>query len=274
MESKQRKLTIAISETLSEEGAQGLKENLDDTELRVVALYSTEQQFQSQNFEKRKVDYYLLDDLTLALKDIDKLYLPAVLPRPQIGLVQAKTEDLLLLLQDNFLKAKSLNHVQEVISPKSSLTLGEIPKSREKDVLSLQRFPPVEQGIEWLAQEYMRWLARFLFPFLKVTQDEGVVFFSLFFRKLKLLILKHSQDKSSSQRQVYAIEGGLLSLRNTRGQLEFRMTQDKKAILTMIYHYKPRLPWPLYRMSQAIIHVFVMNAFGRYLEKVKRNESK
>src|SRR5690606_5395125 len=98
-------------------------------------------------------------------------------------------------------------------------------------------------------------------------------FFSLFFRKLKLLILKHSQDKSSSQRQVYAIEGGLLSLRNTRGQLEFRMTQDKKAILTMIYHYKPRLPWPLYRMSQAIIHVFVMNAFGRYLEKVKRNES-
>src|SRR5690606_34632821 len=129
------------------------------------------------------------------------------------------------------------NGLQKVIYPTKTLSLTKLPLTSENTVFSIQRYQALTtHKIEWVVEEYMSWLSTFLFPFVKVTQKEGYVFLSLFIQKFKLLVLKHSLERSSDKRQVFSIEGGLLSLKNTQGLLEFRMVQSGEAILAFIYN--------------------------------------
>ena len=72
---------------------------------------------------------------------------------------------------------------------------------------------------------------------------------------------------------MFYITGGLLLQKSARveqpvpGRLEFRSIFDGRFLLTAVHDFRPALPWHIYRVSQARVHLLVMNLFGRHLAR-------
>lgn len=137
-----------------------------------------------------------------------------------------------------------------------------------EDVRSVQRLPlPKDKDAPWVAKEYIRWLPRFLNPLIKVVVKENQIFFCFLFRWLVLLELHLSSERSSDSRRLFYIRGGLLAAETKRGRLEFREALHGSCILAAIHEFKPALPWFIYRYTQAVFHLLVMNSFHKHLSK-------
>jgi uncharacterized protein YbjT (DUF2867 family) len=137
----------------------------------------------------------------------------------------------------------------------------------ERDVRSIQRLVlPNGRNAEWVAQEYFDWLPSFFSTLIKVQIDGNRCTFYLFQPSLKLLILQKSPERSSPDRQLLYIVGGLLAGKQERGRLEFREVLDHRYVMAAIHEFRPALPWFIYRWTQAIIHLIVMKAFGEHLK--------
>ncbi len=146
-------------------------------------------------------------------------------------------------------------------------------------VVSIQRLPlPEGKDAEWVAREYARWLPRLLRFLLTVDVDEQLnLQVRLFGLRTPLLRLSYSESRSTPDRTLYYITGGLLSSPppeedyRAPARLEFRETPDRKSVMAAIFNYRPRIPWFLYRMTQARVHLIVMKLFGWHLRRVDRS---
>ncbi len=141
------------------------------------------------------------------------------------------------------------------------------PRVPPTGVRSVQRIPLPDGGdAEWAAFEYMRWLPRGAWPPLRVEvgADRTCSFF-LAGSHRPLLVLAFARERSAADRQLFHVVGGALARPNERGRLEFRVTPDGKHLLTAIHDFAPRLPWWLYRVTQALVHRWVMARFGAHL---------
>lgn len=146
---------------------------------------------------------------------------------------------------------------------------GSIFKVQRKTVRSVQRLPlPEGKNAQWVKDDYVHWLPRFLRPFIKVKLKENSVVFSIFTERLNLLELNFSPDRSDMDRQLLYIIKGLLVSENHRGRLEFRVVLNRRFILAAIHDYKPAFPWFIYVFTQAKVHLFVMRAFAKRLRRI------
>lgn len=142
---------------------------------------------------------------------------------------------------------------------------GYVPE--QKDVRSIQRLVlPEGRDAEWVALEYFNWLPTFFSTLVKVQLEGERCTFYLFDPKIKILILERSVERSSPDRQLLYIIGGLLSAKQERGRLEFREVLDRRYVMAAIHEFRPSLPWFVYKWTQAIVHAFVMLAFGEHLK--------
>lgn len=144
-------------------------------------------------------------------------------------------------------------------------------------VCSIQRLPlPPGYDAIWVAQEYARWLPS-LFKFvLRVTVDERLnLAFRLAGLRSPLLELSYSRDRSSADRPLYYITGGVLAEApvatdgRAPARLEFRESPDRRSVLAAIFNYRPSLPWWFYRITQAPMHLLVMRLFAWHLARQK-----
>ncbi len=140
------------------------------------------------------------------------------------------------------------------------------------DVRSIQRLDlPSGRTARWAAEQYGAFLGRRFRWVLRADVDSGRnVRFRLVGSRLCLVELTFAQDRSQSDsRQVFYITGGALVRRvqrvTGRPRLEFRQVLGGRILLVGIHDYRPALPWPLYSLTQAVIHLRAMRAFGRYL---------
>ena len=139
---------------------------------------------------------------------------------------------------------------------------------QRRTVRSVQRLPlPRGRNAEWLKDEYGRWLARFLWPFVIIDAREGHLRFSLLTSKATMLNLELNRERSSVDRQLLYVKGGLLSAKDNVGRLEFRVVLRRQFALAAIHEFRPSLPWPIYRFSQAIMHAWVMRGFAKHLAR-------
>ncbi|MEZ4815024.1 MAG: NAD(P)H-binding protein [Bdellovibrionota bacterium] len=135
-------------------------------------------------------------------------------------------------------------------------------------VQSVQRHHlPPGKSAEWASQEYIKWLNANFKGLITVETQGNTTKFYLAGSHKALLELSVSKERSSDDRILFYITGGLLARETKRGRLEFRVTPDGKNLITAIHDYRPRLPWYLYKYSQAIMHASVMKRFGEYLQK-------
>ena len=139
------------------------------------------------------------------------------------------------------------------------------------EVRSIQRLPlPIARSATWVADEYFRWLPRFLGPLIVVSKDVAdpeAWLFRVPFLRSPLLRLWRCRDRSSEDRQLFYIRGGLLVARNqsANARLEFRSVLDGEACLAAIHEFQPALPWMLYKWTQALVHLWVMKRFRRHI---------
>lgn len=145
------------------------------------------------------------------------------------------------------------------------------PEKKVPNVRSVQRLPlPPGKDAHWVARHYSQWLPSFFKGLVKVKVDgDGSCHFYFSFMKNKsLLDLSFSEDRSFNDRPIYYITGGLMAHLNRLphpGRLEFRGVLQNKYTLVAIHDYVPTLPWFIYNLTQAQLHLWVMHNFRRHL---------
>lgn len=136
-------------------------------------------------------------------------------------------------------------------------------------VRSVQRLRlPSGMDATQIGKLYFEWLPKKLAPFINVRIDGDLCYFNFLFIKKSLLTIERSNRRSDVNRQLFYIKGGLLVRTTGRGRLEFRETYNNKEILAAIHDFDPALPWPIYKYTQAIVHLFVMSSFHKYLKSL------
>jgi uncharacterized protein YbjT (DUF2867 family) len=142
---------------------------------------------------------------------------------------------------------------------------GHVPQGR--DVRSVQRLVlPPGANAEWVAQAYFDWLPIWFSTLIKVTIKGECCIFYFIHPWVQILILQKSRDRSSPDRQLLYVVGGMLSAQEGRGRLEFREVLNRQYVMAALHEFRPSLPWYIYRWTQAVAHLIVMKAFGDFLK--------
>ena len=145
-----------------------------------------------------------------------------------------------------------------------------------RTVVSVQRLTlPKHTNARWVTEEYARWLPRFMWPWLKVQVINGDSYrFTLPGTSWALLELTFSPERSSPTRQMYYVSGGKLAMapQPEPGRFEFRAVLGETHVLSAVHDFVPRLPWYLYKATQALAHAGVMYFFGRHLDRLPPQE--
>ena len=162
----------------------------------------------------------------------------------------------------------ALRETETTASKKPAAFSRGAPPKRRSEVRSVQRLPkPVSMTAKEVGEAYLAWLPHRFFP-LRVKVAGPRAEFYLRFLPFPLLVLNYSQERSCDERSLFYIVGGILAYPEGRGRLEFRTSWNGEFLLAAIHEYLPRLPWRVYTLTQAKVHLYVMWRFGRYLASI------
>lgn len=161
--------------------------------------------------------------------------------------------------------------LEQSLAGRRASASGSARPVKTNTVRSVQRLPlPAGKDAHWVADEYMRWLPRFVRPFLAVELDGPDI--RMLTRPVGacLLHLRYSVERSRADRALFYIVGGSLADQaQVRGRLEFRLTPDGAGVLAAIHDFVPALPWWVYNATQAQLHAFVMRGFADHLMRCR-----
>jgi len=161
-----------------------------------------------------------------------------------------------LVLQKNVTSIAS----DEVIYP------GKRSVGTTMKVCSVQRLPnPNGHSAESLASDYFDWLPKSV-PFTSVVKFESTV--SILFCGIAALKLRRNQGRSSKINCWFDVLGGAFAKSPQNGYFEFRTLSDGSSMV-VLSGFVPSLPWPIYRLSQALVHQWALVKFGVSLSKTK-----
>lgn len=138
-------------------------------------------------------------------------------------------------------------------------------ETEKNTVRSVQRiYNPRKLNAQWVAKYYPIWLSKRFAGLINPRFDGSFLRFYLL--GIMLLELELIEDRSSPNRQLFYITGGVLTKRTDLGWLEFRSILDNEYVITAIHEYVPKLPWVIYKLTQAKLHLYVMKKFERELK--------
>lgn len=144
-------------------------------------------------------------------------------------------------------------------------------KPSKNNVRSIQRLlNPHLFSEDQISQKYFYWLPKYFGFFIRAESADNIINFKIIGLSKPLLILEKIKDNGQLSRVKFHIIGGLLTKSKDTGWLEFRLVAGGKHTLASINEFVPSLPWYLYKYTQALFHVKVMNAFSGYLQKTNR----
>ncbi|GAC1597000.1 MAG: NAD(P)H-binding protein [Myxococcales bacterium] len=153
--------------------------------------------------------------------------------------------------------------------PSTSLAPRPGPTTGLARSVQRMRLPPGRDA-RWAAGGYARFLPLFFRKLVRVSVDAaGTCSFGVPFLREPLLLLTPAAD-ATPDRHLLHVTGGLLARDGQRGRFELRQALDGRTLLTAIHDFAPRLPWYLYRWTQARVHAWAMNAFRRHLARLSR----
>jgi uncharacterized protein YbjT (DUF2867 family) len=143
----------------------------------------------------------------------------------------------------------------------------------DSTVRSIQRLPWRNgESAEWIARQYFGWVGGRFAPLIRVKEPgNGIWEFRLWAGRL--LLLKLATVKTGElDRHVLRVQGGVLA-RASSGEvekqpvLEFRLLKGTSEAMVALHGFTPRLPWLLYKYTQAVVHLWVTRRFSEYLGK-------
>jgi hypothetical protein len=147
-------------------------------------------------------------------------------------------------------------------------TKTKLPKIPKEHLVNSTQIHSLPKG--WDAEKailyYFQWLEELFFPFLTVVRKGTEVIISIAFLNIPLLVLTQYQDRTTKNRIIYTITGGILGHKKEGGFLEFREIYSQRYIMTSIQDFSPKLPWFIYKYTQAIGHKWTMWRFKKTME--------
>lgn len=140
-------------------------------------------------------------------------------------------------------------------------------RTEKNTVRSVQRIEnPARFNAQWVAQYYPVWMSKRFAGLINPQYDGSYLRFYLL--GMMLLELQLIEDRSTPNRQLFYITGGILTKRTDLGWLEFRSILDNQYVITAIHEYVPKLPWGIYKLTQAKLHLYVMRKFEKELQRL------
>jgi hypothetical protein len=213
-------------------------------------------------------------------------------------LTQASFADLDLLLADSVARAAQLCGVERIVCPADApepvrlhLARGEVPvqvvaggasalaaaigvtdtaleaaparASPQRSVLSVQRFgKPAGWTAEKLAFAYADWVGSAV-PLVASRRVGDAV--QLGVAGVGLLTLLKSTGRCRADSFWYSVPAGALVGGAGEGRFEFRTLLGGAEAMVVLAGFEPALPWPVYRITQAVAHAVVMRRFARWV---------
>lgn len=164
-------------------------------------------------------------------------------------------------------------------NPRKEVIQKDRPNIRKaRLVRSVQRMPlPTGWDAEKVSDEYGKWLSERFWGMLKVSrEDKGAITFRCRWPSLLLLrLVPTPYSEGSSRRRAYYVNGGVLAgTPDPPGRFEFRIFPEEGFLVAAIHGFEPRLPWWIYSVTQARVHLWVMRRFGRYLGSLGGSRSR
>ncbi|MFW0119630.1 NAD-dependent epimerase/dehydratase family protein [Rothia sp. P5764] len=149
--------------------------------------------------------------------------------------------------------------------PRFSIPFKKDMENPKNDVKSIQRVRiPASWSVQDTADYYLAWLQRASFKAVSTRVSQGHAEIHLPLLRDPILVLDYSPAHSSEQDVVYVISGGRLARvkNDDRARLIFRRVLAEDKVIIAIQEYEPTLPWFVYTLTQARVHLLVMTIFG------------
>ena len=184
-----------------------------------------------------------------------------------------------MVAEPNHLEGRSISFddaVRRAAKQKSEMETTEPPArprkpglKKAREVRSIQRMVlPPGRDAAWATMRYGLWIDAFSGPMISAEFDRRTGRLILRLLGICVLELLLSRDRSADERMLFYITGGLLAGRaQGRARLEFRSFQENNVLLTAIHDFCPSLPWFIYSVTQAPLHLWIMRLFARYLAR-------
>ncbi|MFA9559602.1 hypothetical protein ACERII_20020 [Evansella sp. AB-rgal1] len=142
----------------------------------------------------------------------------------------------------------------------------------KKSVTSIQKVDiAVEKNTEEWVNEYFQWIQKFTKGIIKVHTVSSTSSFHVLGWKKPLLTLETNHHLEAYHITEIKIKGGFLNreanVHCPIGRFWFVQSKNNSYLYTALTHFKPSLPWLVYRMSQGWIHRFVMYKFAKFVRK-------
>jgi hypothetical protein len=135
-------------------------------------------------------------------------------------------------------------------------------------VVSVQRMQiPYNLSLTQIMPLYCQLLGRMSLGLIRGFSDTVAKRFSIVWNFPRFSLLEFDEGVVTEDRVVFRIRGGLLSVAE-HGKFEFRILPEGRGLLAVVDGFQPRLPWWIYRFTQAIMHLLVMQAFARKLRRL------
>lgn len=170
---------------------------------------------------------------------------------------------------------KSMNVEKKPIpNPRSKSSIIDSQMIRmDRRVRSVQRMPmPKDWTAPELQRDYGNWITRLFYGLIAVKEDEDeTLCFMLTPIRLCLLELTLTPySRKAVRRRAYYITGGVLARKQLRphGRFEFRTFPENGCLITAIHGFAPSLPWVIYYLTQAQVHLVVMNLYSGRLKRL------
>ena len=123
---------------------------------------------------------------------------------------------------------------------------------------------PEGYTLEELCHIYFNWLPTLFHGPLKVRKGDALSLVEITLFGISLLELK----KTPSQNQIsFSVVGGLLSKKSGT----FSFYENNGQLVTALCDFSPRLPWPIYRITQYPFHDLVMFLYSQHLISLKKD---
>ncbi|WP_416150647.1 hypothetical protein ACM26V_06655 [Salipaludibacillus sp. HK11] len=121
-----------------------------------------------------------------------------------------------------------------------------------------------------VAYQYYSWLQPFTKKIIRIEQVRNGVHFKITGFPVPLLILQKVTPQLSPLMSEWNMKGGLLNKvskkkKASEGRLWFIVSEQHQPpiVFSALTHFRPALPWPIYKLTQGLIHPFVMNQFSK-----------
>jgi hypothetical protein len=157
------------------------------------------------------------------------------------------------------------------IKPAAGSFAGEVSRrpGTGRAMRSLQRLPlPKGWDAARLSLAYAAWLGA-AFPWLLRTdvKEDGSFHLMSAIAGSSLIELRVVKHLNNPRRRVFLVSGGVLAASDEarNGWMEFRVLPGGKEAIVAVGDFVPRLPWHLYRLTQAPAHQHIMASFAKHL---------